>query len=167
MGSHSELGMFSLGRSCWLRENNKFLILRRVVKIPICFHLTKNKLIYMLILTYVQGSIPWNEKHMCHRVTTILCFINGVLLRTKNWKLSTVWIITILKKRTETEPRQGALKLCLILLFTHHVIALINYLISAAFIWHYVFMEWYPVAVHSALAEYVSFPLDMSCCHGR
>lgn len=38
---------------------------------------------------------------MCHRVTTILCFVNDVLLRTKNWKLNIVLIITILKKEKE------------------------------------------------------------------
>lgn len=78
-----------------------------------------------------------------------------VFLRIKNRKLNAVLIITILKKeqegvrgRTKAGSPETAPDI------PHHVIALINYLISPAFIWHYVFMEWYPVVVHSALAEY-------------
>lgn len=77
-----------------------------------------------------------------------------VFLRIKNCKLNAV-LITILKK--EQEGVRGGTKAGSPETAPdtpRHVIALINYLISPAFIWHYVFMEWYPVVVRSALAEY-------------
>lgn len=69
------------------------------VKISICIHLTKNKLIYMLIL--IISSRKHTLEWKAHVPQSFLCFMNSIFLRTKNWKLNTVWIITIVKKEQE------------------------------------------------------------------